>query len=337
VTSPGGTDPSTLADGVRSGNRRAVARAITLVESTRPDHRADALMLLDALLADTGQSIRIGISGPPGVGKSTFIESFGLHLVEHGHQLAVLAVDPTSTRSGGSVLGDKTRMAELSRHPSAFIRPSPGGAEVGGVARRTREAIAVCEASGRDVVFVETIGVGQSEVAVADMVDCFVLLVAPAGGDELQGIKRGVMELADLLVVTKADGDTAPAAARAVADHRHALQLIRPRYSSWRPEVIACSAVEGSGIDDAWAAITRFADALDASGELDVLRREQSVAWLWSELHHLVEDRVRRRAAVAEKASRLEASVRTGDLAAPAAAAALLEALDAVDSTPSVR
>src|SRR5262245_23088470 len=195
-----------------AGDRRALARAITLVESSRADHRDDAVDLVDALLPHTGRAIRIGVSGPPGVGKSTFIEAFGLHVIEQGHRLAVLAVDPSSTRSGGSLLGDKTRMTELRRHPDAFVRPSPGGRHLGGVARRTREAMRLCEASGFDVVLVETIGVGQSEVAVADMVDLFLLLVNPGGGDELQGIKRGIMELADVVAVNKADGDLAAAA-----------------------------------------------------------------------------------------------------------------------------
>ena len=217
---------TTTAEAVRAGDRRALARAITLVESERADHRAEAVALVDELLASTGGAVRVGITGQPGAGKSTFIEALGVHLVDAGHRVAVLAVDPSSTRSGGSILGDKTRMEELSRREEAYIRPSPSGRTVGGVARRTREALLLCEAAGFDVVIVETVGSGQSDVAVAELVDVFVLLVPPAGGDELQGIKRGIMELADVVVVTKADGDLVPAANRTAADHRHAVHLL---------------------------------------------------------------------------------------------------------------
>jgi LAO/AO transport system kinase len=214
---------SDFADAVRGGDRRSLARAITLAESTRPDHREEAVALLDELLPSTGGAIRVGISGAPGAGKSTFIEALGLHLVDHGHRLAVLAVDPSSRRSGGSILGDKTRMEMLSRRSEAFIRPSPSGGTLGGVARRTREALLLCEAAGHDVVLVETVGVGQSEVAVAGMVDVFVLLLAPGAGDDLQGVKRGIVELADVVVVNKADGDLAAAAERTAADSANAL------------------------------------------------------------------------------------------------------------------
>ena len=220
------------------GDRRALARAITLVESTRADHRAEAEALLAEVLPHTGDAIRVGISGAPGAGKSTFIEALGLHLVAHGHRVAVLAVDPSSTRSGGSILGDKTRMEQLTRSPHAFVRPSPTGGTLGGVARRTREAMLLCEAAGFDVVLVETVGVGQSEVKVAAMVDLFLVLVAPGGGDELQGLKRGIMELADLVVVNKADGDLAAAAAHTAADYAAALHLVRPRIAGWTPRVL---------------------------------------------------------------------------------------------------
>ncbi len=225
----------TLAEHLVAGDRRALARAITLVESTRADHRSDAAALLDEVLPRTGGSIRIGISGAPGVGKSTFIEAFGSQLVEDGHKVAVLAVDPSSSRSGGSILGDKTRMEKLARLDNAYIRPSPSGGAVGGVARRTREAVLVCEAAGFDTVVVETVGVGQSETEVENMVDTFVLLVVPGGGDELQGIKRGVMELADLVVVTKADGALLPLAQHAAADYRNALHLLRNKDDAWSP------------------------------------------------------------------------------------------------------
>ncbi len=223
---------ASLVEGIRDGDRRSLARAITFAESTRGDHREIADAVLEELLPATGRAVRLGISGPPGVGKSTFIEALGTHLIDDAHQVAVLAVDPSSRRTGGSILGDKTRMEELSRRPEAFIRPSPGRGQLGGVARRTREAMLLCEAFGFDVVIVETIGVGQSEVAVADMVDLFMLLVAPGGGDELQGIKRGIMELADLVVVNKADGDLAPAAGRTRADYAAAVHLLRPKWHS---------------------------------------------------------------------------------------------------------
>src|SRR5437667_3185288 len=233
---------SELAAQIVSGDRRALARGITLVESTRPDHRAEAEGLLAELLATTGNAIRVGISGAPGSGKSTLIEALGLHVVDEGHRVAVLAVDPSSTRSGGSILGDKTRMGELTRHRDAFVRPSPTGGTLGGVARRTREAMLVCEAAGFDVVIVETVGVGQSEVRVAAMVDLFLVLVAPGAGDELQGLKRGIMELADLVVVNKADGDPAAAAGVTPADYASALHPVRPRNPRWTPRVLTCSA-----------------------------------------------------------------------------------------------
>ena len=235
--------PDGLAGRVLAGDRRALARAITLVESTRADHRAAAEALLTQVLPHSGQAVRLGITGVPGGGKSTFIEAFGLFLISQGHRVAVLAVDPTSRRSKGSILGDKTRMEELSRAPEAFIRPSPAGRTLGGVARRTREAMLVCEAAGFDVVIVETVGVGQSETAVADMVDMFLLLLQPGSGDELQGFKRGIMELADLVVVNKADGELAPAAERAAAEYRGALQFLRPASKSWKPEVMKCSSL----------------------------------------------------------------------------------------------
>ncbi|MGV3759168.1 MAG: methylmalonyl Co-A mutase-associated GTPase MeaB, partial [Actinomycetota bacterium] len=236
---------SALAAAIREGDRRALARAITLVESTRSDHRAEAIDLLDEVLPATGASMRIGISGVPGAGKSTLVEALGLRAIDAGHRVAVLAVDPSSSVSGGSILGDKTRMAELGRHPDAYIRPSPSSGVLGGVARRTRESILLCEAADFDVVIVETVGVGQSEVAVADLVDLFVLVASPAGGDELQGIKRGIMELADVIVVNKADGDLRAAANRAAADLRHAAHLLRPKRPGGTVEVTTCSALTG--------------------------------------------------------------------------------------------
>ncbi len=314
-----------LIAGIRARDRRALARAITLAESTRPDHRADAELVLERLLVDTGRSVRIGVSGAPGVGKSTFIERFGLQVADQGHRVAVLAVDPSSSRTGGSILGDKTRMLELSRHPDAFIRPSPGGSQLGGVARRTREAMLLCEAAGFDVVVVETIGVGQSEVAVADMVDLFCLLVAPGGGDELQAVKRGIMELADLVVVNKADGDLAAAAGRAQADYTNALHLVAPRWQAWTTLVLACSSIEGTGVAEVWDQIERFHQAVSEDGELARTRADQAVAWMWSEVQDTLVEQLRRRAQAADLVGPLEADVAAGVLGATAAARRLLE------------
>jgi LAO/AO transport system kinase len=282
-----------LAQQVLAGDRRALAQAITLVESTRDDHRLEADALLDVILPSTGNAVRVGISGAPGVGKSTFIEALGLEVVKRGHRLAVLAVDPSSRRSGGSILGDKTRMVDLAREVDVFIRPSPGGTQLGGVARHTREAMLVCEAAGFDVVFVETIGVGQSEVAVADMVDLFLLLVPPGGGDELQGIKRGIMELADVVVVNKADGDLAAAAGRTAADYRNAVHLLRPKWRTWATEVLTCSALEQRGIGEVWDTIDHFEHEVRGSGELNQLRGQQAKSWLWAELQDGLLDQLR--------------------------------------------
>jgi LAO/AO transport system kinase len=315
-----------LATGLRSGDRRALARSITLVESTRPDRRAEAASLLDAVLPATGGAVRVGISGTPGSGKSTFIDELGTRLTGAGHRVAVLAVDPSSRRSGGSIMGDKTRMERLARDPRAFIRPSPSGGSLGGVARRTREAGLLCEAAGFDVVLVETVGVGQSEVAVADMVDGFVLVVAPGGGDELQGIKRGIIELADVVVVNKADGDLAPAARRAVADYRHAVHLLRPKHPGWAVPVVAASALEGTGVDDVWTEVGRLEDHLRSTGALDALRADQAVAWLWAEMREALVDAFRRDDRVAARLGEVEAAVRAGRLSPTTAAHELLAA-----------
>ncbi|MDB6176841.1 methylmalonyl Co-A mutase-associated GTPase MeaB [Paracoccus sp. Z330] len=266
------------------GNRRALSRAITLVESTRDDHRQRAV----ALLADLPQrqALRIGLSGTPGVGKSTFIESFGTMLIEQGMRVAVLAVDPSSVRSGGSILGDKTRMETLSRNPKAFIRPTPSSAELGGVARRTRETIRLCEAAGYDVVLIETVGVGQSETLVADMSDLFVLLLAPAGGDELQGVKRGIMEMADLILVNKADGDLLGTARRTVADYAGALRLLRkrPQDPQGFPKAIAVSAATQDGLDKAWQDMRELCDWRREQGFFDSTRADQARQWFMAEL-----------------------------------------------------
>jgi LAO/AO transport system kinase len=314
----------TLADEIAAGDRRALARGITLVESTRADDRDAADQLLTDLMPATGRAIRVGISGAPGSGKSTLIESLGLHIVSTGHRVAVLAVDPSSTRTGGSILGDKTRMGDLSRDPAAFVRPSPAGGTLGGVARRTREAMLLCEAAGFDVVLVETVGVGQSEVAVAGMVDCFVLVIAPGGGDELQGIKRGIVELADLVVVNKADGDLAAVASATASDYAAALHLVRARSDAWTPRVLTCSALEQRGIDELWSTIEEFADAT-AGAEQDARRREQARAWMRDELADSVLERLHADAKTAAAADQLEADVAEGRLAPTTAARRLLD------------
>lgn len=278
-------DIEKAAENIIAGQRRALARAITLVESTRADHRQQAQQLLNRLIPHAGNAIRIGISGTPGVGKSTFIEAFGMYLTNQlGLNVAVLAVDPSSKRTGGSILGDKTRMEFLARNPKAFIRPSPSGGTLGGVARRTREAMILVESAGFDVVLVETVGVGQSETMVADMVDMFMLLLAPAGGDELQGIKRGVMELADLIVINKADGDLVNVAKVAATEYRAALGLMRPKTPHWRPRVRMASALTNSGIDAIWRDIEKYRTDMTDAGALAELRAGQSHAWMWQEL-----------------------------------------------------
>jgi LAO/AO transport system kinase len=327
-TAAGAIDVERLAAALARGERRALARAITLAESTRADHRAAAEALIAKALPAAGRSLRLGISGAPGVGKSTFIEAFGLAVIRDGHRLAVLAVDPSSKRGGGSILGDKTRMGELARRPEAFIRPSPAGRMLGGVARRSREAIILCEAAGFDRIIIETVGVGQSETAVADLVDLFLLLIAPGGGDDLQGIKKGIVEVADLLVVNKADGDLAPAAQRAVADYRHALALLRPATKD-APDVVAVSALEGRGIDLLLKAVEARGAALDARGERTRRRAAQARAALWHEIDEGLRDAFKSDPRVAAHMGALEARVASGRLA-PAAAAhdALLMFLD---------
>jgi LAO/AO transport system kinase len=273
-----------LAAALKDGDRRALARAVTLVESTRPDHRREAERLIDMILPATGGATRIGISGPPGAGKSSFIERFGLDGIEQGHRIAVLAVDPGSKRGGGAILGDKTRMAELARAPAAFIRPSSAGAQTGGVARRTREAILVCEAAGFDTVLVETVGAGQAETTVAELVDMFLLILPPAAGDELQGLKRGIIELADLVLINKADGELLDHANRSAADYANALRLIRPRIAGWEVPVRAVSALAGTGIDAVWDDAARFRALLGASGAWARRRAEQARAALFTEI-----------------------------------------------------
>lgn len=324
MTDVAGAGVAELATAVLSGDRRALARAITLVESTKAEHRADAATLLDNVLADTGSATRVGISGPPGVGKSTFIEALGSYLTDAGLQVAVLAVDPTSSRTGGSILGDKTRMERLARDSRAFIRPSPSGGELGGVARRTREAMLLCEAAGFDVVLVETVGVGQSELAVSDLVDLFVLLASPSGGDDLQGIKRGIMELADVVVVTKADGDLAASANHAAADLRRATHLLRPKHEGLSTEVLLVSSPTPRGIAEVWAAVMAAHQHLVGTGQLDRLRARQAVAWLWDEIRAGLAEAFGTAPSTARDLAALEARVSRGDLAPTAAAQLLL-------------
>ncbi|MEJ7584123.1 MAG: methylmalonyl Co-A mutase-associated GTPase MeaB [Acidimicrobiales bacterium] len=314
-----------MGDAIRAGDRRALARGITLVESTRPDHRDDAIVLVESLLDETGGSIRLGISGPPGVGKSTFIEAFGSLLTGEDHRVAVLAVDPSSSRGGGSILGDKTRMEHLGRDDAAFIRPSPSGGELGGVARRTREALLLCEAAGFDVVLVETVGVGQSEIAVADLTDLFVLLASPTGGDDLQGIKRGIMELADLVVVTKADGDLATAARQVCADLGQALHLLRPRHAELAPEAMLVSSRTGAGVAEVWDAVAAAHAVLRQSGALDRLRSEQARRWLWSEVTDRLLHTLRDEPATAAVIAEVEAGIGSDALTPARAARRILE------------
>jgi len=310
---------------IRDGDRRALARAITLIESTRDDHRAQAEQLMAELLPYSGNSIRVGISGVPGVGKSTFIETFGLKIIEAGHKVAVLAVDPSSPKTGGSILGDKTRMEDLSKNTSAFIRPSPSSGTLGGVARRTREVMLVTEAAGFDVVIVETVGVGQSETAVAELVDMFILLIVPGGGDELQGIKKGIVELADLIVVNKADGDLLAAAERAKRDYGAALHLLRAASSDWHPKVMTCSSLLKSGVGEIWETVGIFSKSVRTSSEFAKRRQAQAKAWMWDEVNETVARALRHDINIAAILPELEALVENGELAPTKAARTILE------------
>jgi LAO/AO transport system kinase len=277
-------DLAALARSVRTGDRAVLARAITLVESKRADHQQAARRLVQDLLPATGKALRIGITGAPGVGKSTTIDALGVYLTAHGHRVAVLAVDPSSNRTGGSILADKTRMPRLAIDPAAFIRPSPASGSLGGVAARTRETLLVCEAAGFDVILVETVGVGQSETAVADLTDFFLLLMLPGAGDEIQGIKKGVIELADMIAINKADGDNVQRAMTAAAEYRGALHILAPRSPNWTPPVVTYSALTGQGIEDLWARIVAHRSALAATGEGEARRRAQQVKWMWAML-----------------------------------------------------
>jgi LAO/AO transport system kinase len=315
-------------EAVRAGDRRAVAKTITLLESTRDEDALLAQQMLEALVPHSGHGVRLGVTGPPGVGKSTLIEALGLHLVAKGHRVAVLAVDPSSPVSGGSILGDKTRMERLAQCEAAFIRPSPSGGSLGGVAHRTREGMLVCEAAGFDVVIVETVGVGQSEIGVHSMVDFFGVLLQPGAGDNLQGMKRGVLELADALVVTKADGDQRLLAERTRAEHAQALELLRPASPTWTPRVIAASARTGEGIAELWELVLAHRAALTASGELEARRQIQARDWMWSLVQEGLDRAFRGHPAVARRIPSLEREVEARQTTPAAAARTLLEAFE---------
>lgn len=317
---------SPLLDGVSRGDRRALAKAITLVESTRSDHRVEAQTLLEEVLPRTGRAARVGITGVPGVGKSTFIEAFGMYLIEHGHRIAVLAVDPSSTVSGGSILGDKTRMQRLSVSEHAFIRPSPSRGSLGGVASTTREAMLLCEAAGYDVVLVETVGVGQSEYVVSSMVDFFLVLMLPGAGDELQGLKRGILELADALVVNKADGDNLARAERACAEYTAAMHLVRS--GGWEPPVVPVSALEGRGMDRVWSIVSEHREKLTQSGELGRKRAEQRRRWFWSLLDDGMKARFLGRERIARAIREKQRAIDAGTVTPTAAARDVLAMLD---------
>src|ERR1700733_4361795 len=290
---PPAVDVPRFAGGIRAGERTVLARAITLIESKRPDHQHHARQLVQDLLPDTGKAMRVGITGAPGVGKSTTIDALGTYLTGQGHEVAVLAVDPSSTRTGGSILGDKTRMARLAADPAAFIRPSPSAGTLGGVAAKTRETMLACEAAGYDVILVETVGAGQSETAVADMTDFFLALMLPGAGDELQGLKKGLVELADMIAITKADGDNVKRAQLAAAEYRAALHILTPRVPEWQPPVVTYSALSGDGIAGLWDQVVDHQHRLSATGAFAARRREQQVKWMWA----LLEDRLRGRLA----------------------------------------
>lgn len=316
--------PDNLAALIRSGDRSGLARAITLVESTRQDHRSQAQQLLLELSPEGGNALRVGITGVPGVGKSTTIEALGMYLIEQGHRVAVLAVDPSSTRTGGSILGDKTRMGRLSVHPDAYIRPSPTSGTLGGVAKATRETVVLLEAAGFDVILIETVGVGQSEVTVANMVDTFVFLTLARTGDQLQGIKKGVLELADIVVVNKADGEHAIEAKKAARELSGALRLIYPHDTLWRPPVLTMSALDNNGVSEMWDTVLQHRAVLTEAGEFEAKRRRQQVDWMWAMVRDAVLDRVLNAPDVKASRADIEQQVREGTLTPALAAEQLL-------------
>ena len=322
--------PSYYIDGVLSGDRRVLARTITMIESTLPAHRKTARQIVDQLVSHAGKAVRLGITGVPGVGKSTFIESFGTMLTAQDHRVAVLAVDPSSKRSGGSILADKTRMEKLAVEKNAFIRPSPSGGTLGGVAKKTRETMLVCEAAGFDVMIVETVGVGQSETAVASMVDFFLVLMIAGAGDELQGMKKGVLELADAIAINKADGDNVEKAERARKEYENALHYLRPATPSWTPPVLTCSAKDDTrkGIAEIWTTVLDHRKRLEKTGELAEKRRRQAVDWMWDLINEGLLDRFRSDPEIRRRLPEMQRDVARGSAAPTAAAAQLLFLLD---------
>ncbi len=320
-------DPAYYVEGVLEGNRRIIAKTITLVESSLPEHRRFAGTVMEGILPHTGGSVRLGITGVPGVGKSTFVESLGLSLAEKGHHVAVLAVDPSSRRSGGSILGDKTRMEKLACHDNTFIRPSPSGETLGGVAAKTRETLLVCEAAGYDVVMVETVGVGQSETSVATMVDFFLALMITGAGDELQGIKKGVLEVADAIAINKADGDNIDRAEKARLEFEIAMHLVTPESPTWRPPVLACSSVLEGGTDNIWLTILNHREKMKATGEFDQRRRKQALEWMWTLVDEGLKARFWENDRIAETIPDISAKVERDKISPSAAAEALLSFL----------
>jgi len=323
-------DLEQLARGVLAGDRAVLARAITLIESKRADHQKAARALVQELLPQTGRAMRVGITGAPGVGKSTTIDVLGTWLMRRGHRVAVLAVDPSSARTGGSILADKTRMAQLAADANAFIRPSPSAGTLGGVAAKTRETMLACEAAGFDVILVETVGIGQSETAVADLTDFFLALMLPGAGDELQGLKKGLVELADMIAVNKADGDNLARAKGAAAEYRAALHILTPRSPNWTPPVMTYSALTGDGIAELWAQITAHRDKLTATDELAARRRAQQVKWMWAMLDEFWRARITSDAKLKAKLPRIEAAVAAGEVSPASAVDELVAALGMV-------
>jgi len=313
-------DPKLFVEGVLAGKRRSIAKAITLVESSLPEHRRLAAKVMEGLLPHTGKSVRLGITGVPGVGKSTFVENLGLLLVNRGLKVAVLAVDPSSSRSGGSILGDKTRMEKLASHPSTFIRPSPSGTTLGGVAAKTRETLLVCEAAGFDVVLVETVGVGQSETSVATMVDFFLALMITGAGDELQGIKKGVLEVADAIAINKCDGDNMERAERARLEFEIAMHIVTPESRSWRPPVLTCSSIVENGTLKVWETVLKHKKIMTRTGEFDLRRRGQALAWMWTLVDEGLKIRFRQNNNISKRIPEISRKVEH-DFMSPSAAA----------------